>query len=76
MQKSVSETFKRIRSGKPDAGEASHIEEFLKQNIQENYNLTPRTSPVYYDDILLPEHKICRVKNKPLPFSNWQSGKI
>ena len=62
MNKFVSKTFKHNRSGKPDAEEASHIEGCVKPNIQENYNLTHKTSSVYYADMLLPLTKICRVK--------------
>ena len=43
MKKFVSEIFKNNRSGKSDAEEASHIEECVKPNIQDNYNLTHKT---------------------------------
>ena len=76
MRKFVSEIFKFNRSGKLDAEEASHIEGCVNPNIQEKYNLTPKTSPVDYADILLTLTKICRVKNKCFPFSNGHSGKI
>ena len=76
MQKFVSKLLKQNISGKPDAEEASHIEGYLNPNIQENYNLTHKNSSVDYADILLPLTKICRVKNKCFPFSNWHSGKI
>ena len=54
MKKFVSGIFKRTRSGKPDTEEASHIEGYVNSNIQEKYNLTPKTSPVDYSEILLP----------------------
>ena len=76
MKNFVSEIFKRTRSGKPDVEKASHIERFLNPDIKEMYKLTPKTSSVYYADMLLPLTKICRVKNKCCPFSNWHSGKI
>ena len=76
MNKSVSEIFNRTRSGKLDAEEFSHIEGCVKQNIQENYNLTHKTSSLYYADMLLPLTKISRVKNKCCPFRNCHSGKI
>ena len=62
MNKSVSEIFKRTRSGKLDAEEFSHIEGCVKQNIQEKYNLTHKTSSLYYADMLLSLTKIFRVK--------------
>ena len=54
MKKFVSEIFKRTRSGKTDAEEDSHIEGCVNPNIQEKYNLTHKTSSVYYADMLLP----------------------
>ena len=54
MKNFVSEIFKRTRSGKPGVEEASHIEGYFNPNIQENYNLTPKISPVDYADMLLP----------------------
>ena len=76
MKKFVSEIFKRKKSGKLEAEEASHIEICVNPNIQEKYNLTHKTSSVYYSDMLLPLKNIRRVKNRFYPFSNWQSGKI
>ena len=43
MNKSVSEIFKRTRSGKLDAEEASQIEVCVNPDIQEKYNLTHKT---------------------------------
>ena len=54
MKKFVSEIFKRTGSGGKYADEASHIKGFVKSNIQDKYNITPKTSPVYYADMLLP----------------------
>ena len=54
MKKFVSEIFKSIRSGKPYAEEASHIEGCVNPNIKEVYKLTPKNSPVDYAYILLP----------------------
>ena len=62
MNKFVSKIFKHNRSGKPDAEEASHIEGCVNPNINEKYNLTHKTSSLYYADILLPLTKIFRVK--------------
>ena len=76
MRKFVIKTFKLTGPGKPDVGEASHIEGCVNPNIQEKYNLTHKNSSVYYADMLLPLTKIYRVKNKCCPFSNWHSGKI
>ena len=53
MKKFVSEIFKRTRSGKPDAEEASHIEGCMNPKIQDKYDLIPKTSLVYCDDVLL-----------------------
>ena len=64
MKKFVSEIFKRTRSGKPYEEEDSHLEGFVNPNIQEKYNLTHKTSSVYYAGMLLPLTKIFRVKNK------------
>ena len=76
MKKFVNEIFKRTRSGKPGAEEASHIEGCMKANIQDKYNLTQKTSPVDYSDMLMPLTKLCRVKNKCCPFRNLHSRKI
>ena len=54
MKKFISEIFKRTRSGKLDAEEASHIEGYLKPKMQEKYNLAPKNPPVYYAYMLLP----------------------
>ena len=54
----MSEIFKRTRLGKPDSEEYSHIEECVNPEIQEKYNITPKTSSLYYDDILLSLTKI------------------
>ena len=53
MKNFVSEIFKRTRSGKLDAEEASHIELCGNQSIQDKYNLITKTSPVDYADVLL-----------------------
>ena len=53
MKKFLSEIFKLTRSGKPDAEEASHIEGCVNPNIQEKYNLTHKTTPLDYADMLL-----------------------
>ena len=76
MNKSVSEIFKRTRSGKPYAEEGSHIEGYVNPNICDTYKLTKNSSSVDYVDILLPITEICRVKNKYCPFRYWHSGKI
>ena len=62
MKNFVSEIFKRTRSGKPYAEEASHIERCVNPNIQEKYNLIHKTSSVDYPDMLMLLTKICRVK--------------
>ena len=54
MNKFESEIFKRNRPGKPYTEEATHIEGCVKPNIQEKYNLNTKTSPVDYDNIVLP----------------------
>ena len=54
MKKFVSEKFKRTRSGKLDTEEASHTEGCVKPKSKCKYSLTPKTSPVYYSDVLLP----------------------
>ena len=46
MKNFVSEIFKRTRSGKPDAEDASHIEGCVNPKIQYKYNFTPKTSPL------------------------------
>ena len=61
MKKFVSEILKLTRSVKPDGDEASHIGGYVNPNIQEKYNLSPKTSPVGYADGLLPLTKICRI---------------
>ena len=61
-KKFVSEIFKCNRSGKPDKEEASHIEWFVNPNMQDNYNLTNKNSPVDYADMLLPLKKIMQGK--------------
>ena len=76
MKKFVSEIFKLNRSGKLDAEEASHSELCVKPKIQDKYKLTPKTSPVYHADMLLPLKNICRVRNKCRPLINWHIGKI
>ena len=53
MKNFLSEIFKRTRSEKPDAEEASHIEGYANPKIQEKYNITPKFSPVDYADMLL-----------------------
>ena len=53
IKKFVSEVFKRTRSGKTDVKEAPHIEGCVNKKIQDKYNLTPKTLPVDYADILL-----------------------
>ena len=57
MKKIVSEMLKCTRSGKPDAEEGSHIEGCVNPKIQEKYNITTKTSPVYYSYVLLPVTK-------------------
>ena len=37
-----------------DAEEATRIEGFVNKNVQERYNLTPKTPPVDYTDSLVP----------------------
>ena len=54
MKNFVSEIFKHTRSGKLDVEEASHIEVCVKPNIKQKYDLTTKTSPVEYADMLLP----------------------
>ena len=54
MNKFLSKILKRTRSEKLDAGEDSHIEVCVNPKIQDKYNLTPKTSPVDYYDMLLP----------------------
>ena len=71
----MSEIFKRNRSGKLDAEEASHIEGCVNPNIQGKYKLTHKTPSVYYADMLLPLTKTFTVKNKFCPLSNCHSGK-
>ena len=39
--------------GKSDAGENPCIEGCVNPNIQDKYSLTPKTSPVDYDDMVL-----------------------
>ena len=53
MKRFVSKIFKPNRSGKPDTEEDTGIEGCVDTHIQENYNLTPKTSPVDYADMLL-----------------------
>ena len=56
LQKSknfVSEILKHTRSRKPGVEEAPRIKGFQNKNIQDTYNLTPKTLPVYYADVLL-----------------------
>ena len=57
MKNFVSGIFKLTRKGKLYVEEASHIEGYVNPNIQEKYNLTHKTSSVYYADILLPRKK-------------------
>ena len=68
MKKFVSKIFKFIKSGKLYVEEASHIEVCVKPNIQEKYNLAPKTSPVDYADILLTLTKNMQGKKKILSF--------
>ena len=72
----LSEIFKHTRLGKPDVEEAPRIEGCVDSNIQENYNLTTKTLPVDYADILLYITKISRVKNECYPFTNRHSVTI
>ena len=76
MKEFVGVIFKRTRSGKPYAGEASHIEGCVNPKIQEKYNLTPENSSVDYADLLLPLTKNIQGKNQCFTFSNWLSEKI
>ena len=57
IKKFGSKIFKSTRSGKTYTEEAPHIELFVYTNIQEKQNFTPKNSPVYYADILLPTTK-------------------
>ena len=54
MKKFLIEIFKRTSSWKLYVEEALHIEGCVIPNIQEKYNITPKTSPVDYADMLLP----------------------
>ena len=76
MNNSANEIFKRTIAGKYYAEKAPHIEGYVNPNICDKYNLTKNSSSVDYSDMLLPLTKICRVKNKCCPFSNWHRGKI
>ena len=53
MKKLSSEMLKSTRPGKPDSEDASHIEGCVNPKIQEKYNITTKTSPVYYSYMLL-----------------------
>ena len=75
MKKFASEIFKCTRPGKLDVDEAPHIERCVHPGIQDKYNLTPKTSPIDFSDMLPPITKIIRVKNKCCPFINWHNEK-
>ena len=49
--------FKSTRPGKSDAGEDPCIKICVNPNIQDKYSLNPKTSPVDYDNMLLPQTK-------------------
>ena len=57
MNNLVSQIFKSTRPRKSDAGEDPCIKICVNPNIQDKYSLTPKTSPVDYDDMLLPQTK-------------------
>ena len=76
IKKFSNEIFKRTRSGKQNLEESSRIEGCVNTKIQENYNLTTKTLPVDYADILLYITKISRVKNECYPFTNRHSVTI
>ena len=76
MKKFTSETFKHTRSGKYGVGGSQLVEVFVNSNTWEKYNITLKTSPVDYADMLLPMKILYRVKNKLCPFINWHSGEI
>ena len=71
----VSEIFKHNGSGKPYAKETLHIGEYANTNIQDKYNLIPKTSPVDYAD-MLPPIKNMQGKNELCRFSNMHSWKM
>ena len=54
MKNIASGIFKGTRPGKLDAEEDPCIEGCVNLKIQDKYILTPKTSPVNYDDMLLP----------------------
>ena len=62
MKKLASETFKCTRSGKKYAEEAPCIEGCVITKIKDKYNLTPKTSLLYYYDMLQPITKIMQEK--------------
>ena len=63
VKKFAVEIFKRSISGKPDVEDDPHIEGCVKINIQEKYNLIPKTLPVYYAYMLLPIKQNVQGKN-------------
>ena len=59
----MSEIFKRTRSGKPYVEASSRIKGCENTKFKEKYNLTNKTLPVYYADMLLPITKKYMVRN-------------
>ena len=53
-KKFASEISKHNISGKLDVEEDPQIGWFVNTNIQEKWNFTPKTLPVYYADMLMP----------------------
>ena len=68
MKNFVSEIFKCTRSGKTDAEEAPKIQGCMNPKIQEKENITPKTSPVDYTDMLLTITKNTQGENLMLYF--------
>ena len=60
MNKFESGIFKCTQSGKIYVEEDPRIEGSVNPNIQDKYNLTTKTSPVDYADMLLPLKKYVR----------------
>ena len=54
MNNLASQIFKSTRPGKLDAGEDPCIEVCVNPEIQDQYILSPKTSPVDYSERLLP----------------------
>ena len=72
----VSKIFKRNRSGKTYAEEVPRVYGCVNTKIQDDFNLSPKTSPVDYADMLLSITKIMQGKNKFCPFRYRLSEKL